>query len=105
MTCAYMNYCSGHGTCSQTNGECICDKNWAGADCGERVYKLTAFFNRKWIIDGAQWTYFSYDESLFYNENYTLSLTSDRPMDIYMTAGPISQAQPTEFNFDLSLKQ
>lgn len=38
LTCYYMNYCTGNGYCSNQTGECICDADYAGADCGKRIY-------------------------------------------------------------------
>jgi hypothetical protein len=46
MTFAYIHYCSNHG-------ECIYDKGWTCGDCREKVYRLTDYFNRKWVIKGA----------------------------------------------------
>lgn len=73
-TCSYMNQCSGHGSCSQQNGECLCDQGWAGADCTKRVEVLTAFYSKRQIISGALWNYFTYAESLYYDERYEFIL-------------------------------
>ena len=39
--CAYMDDCSGHGTCT-TNGVCECDSGYKSADCSLRYNNLTA---------------------------------------------------------------
>lgn len=31
--CSYMNDCSGHGSCSDSTGQCVCDSGYFGADC------------------------------------------------------------------------
>ena len=105
MTCNYMNACSGHGFCSVSNGECQCDKGWAGADCSKQVQLLTSFYSKKEILQGARWTYFSYEESLYYNERYEFTLESELPMDIYLTQGSIRDNDPNEFNYDVAFKQ
>ena len=105
LTCSYMNYCSGHGSCSLGNGECQCDKGWAGADCSKRVEVLSSFYAKKTSVQGALWTYFSYEEGLYYTERYEFILSSDRPMDIYLTKGSINDNEPNEFNFDVVFKQ
>ena len=80
-----MNYCNGNGVCSNYTGECICDKDWAGADCGKRIYALTDYANRVWNIQGAQYTYLAFEETLYYNEKFELMLTSNnQPMYIYL---------------------
>ncbi len=80
-----MNYCNGNGVCSNHSGECICDNDWAGADCGKRIYALTDYTNRVWNIQGAQYTYLAFEETLYYNEKFELTLTSNnQPMSIYL---------------------
>lgn len=92
LTCSYMNYCNGNGFCSNDTGECICDSNWAGADCGKRIYALTDYSNRVWNIQGAQYTYLAFEETLYYNEKFELTLTSNnQPMSIYLNQGTIYQ--------------
>lgn len=74
ITFTYMNYCSGHGSSSAANGECQCDKGWAGADCSKRVEILSSFYAKRTSVQGALWTYFSYDEGLYYTERYEFIL-------------------------------
>jgi hypothetical protein len=87
------------------NGECLCDQGWAGADCTKRVSYLTSFFSKKWIISGAQWNYLAFEEGLYYQERYELTLKSDLPMDIYITQGSIRDNEPNEFNYDMVFRQ
>ena len=56
-------------------------------------------------MQGALWTYFSYEEGLYYNERYEFILSSDRPMDIYLTKGTVRDNEPNEFNYDIVFKQ
>ncbi len=100
-----MNQCSGHGTCSAFNGECLCDKGWAGADCTKKVEVLESFYSKKTKVQGALWTYFSYEEGLYYTERYELVLSSELPMDIYITQGSIRDNEPNEFNYDVVFRQ
>lgn len=41
IRCAYMDDCSGHGTCN-ANGVCECDSGYKSADCSLRYSNLTA---------------------------------------------------------------
>lgn len=104
-TCEFMNNCMGNGVCDPNNGECLCNKGWVGGDCGKRLQYLTPFFSQNKIISGAEWTFFTYDEALYYNERYELTLQSESPMDIYLTHGSIAESEPHEFNYDVAFKQ
>ena len=66
---------------------------------------LTPFFNRQYLINGAQQALFTYEEGLYYSERYELTLQSEIPMDIYLNTGSsLSNREPNEFNFDVSFK-
>ena len=56
-------------------------------------------------MQGALWTYLSYDEGLYYSESYEFVLSSDRPMDIYLAKNSIRDNEPNEFNYDIVFKQ
>ena len=41
--CDYMNQCNDHGTCSaSTDGKCVCDTGFYGADCSSTVHELSS---------------------------------------------------------------
>lgn len=108
-TCSYMNHCSGNGVCSKDNGRCQCNPGYASADCSKRVEVLTSFYLKQIPVQGAQWTYFTYTEGLYYQEGYEFTLTSSNPfvpMDIYITTGaPITEKEPNEFNYDVVFRK
>jgi hypothetical protein len=61
---------------------------------------------------GAQYTYLSYEEGLYYNEEYSLVLTSTMPMSVYLKQGSIYRTagaglrnnEPYEFNYDVAIR-
>lgn len=72
--CLAMNGCNGNGFCSQ--GQCVCKQGWSGADCGQRGYFLTNFFNKQFIINGTQSVIFEFREGLYPGERYEFTLSS-----------------------------
>jgi len=91
----------------------MCDSDWTGGDCTKRIYALTDYANRVWNIKGAQYTYLAFEETLYYNEGFELTLTSNnQPMSIYLKQGSIYQTnnlgqrynEPNEFKYDIAFK-
>jgi hypothetical protein len=100
-----MNACNSKGYC--LNGQCVCNKGYAGADCGEKSYFLTSYFNKKFVVNGTQTVLFEYREGLYPGEKYELILSSQQPMDIYIN--PVSEyrqvaVEPNEFNNVVAIK-
>lgn len=81
-----MKTCNSNGFCQE--GQCICNKGFAGADCGEKAYFLTNYFNKKFVLNGTQSVIFEFREGLYPGEQYQLSLSSQQPMDLYLN--PVS---------------
>ena len=101
-----MNACNGNGYCQQ--GQCVCSKGWSGADCGQKSYFLTNFFNKKFVVNGTQSVIFEYREGLYLGERYELTLSSQQPMDVYLNALSAPTAvsiEPSEFNFVARMKK
>lgn len=104
--CLTMNACNGNGYCQQ--GQCVCSKGWSGADCGQKSYFLTNFFNKKFVVNGTQSVIFEYREGLYLGERYELTLSSQQPMDVYLNALSAPTAvsiEPSEFNFVAAMKK
>lgn len=100
-----MKTCNSNGFCQE--GQCICNKGYAGADCGEKAYFLTNYFNKKFVLNGTQSVIFEFREGLYPGEQYQLTLSSQQPMDLYLN--PVSaqgsvSIEPNEFNHVAAFK-
>ena len=101
-----MNSCNGNGYCQL--GQCVCAKGWSGADCGQKTYYLTNFFNKLFKVNGTQAVLFEYREGLYMGERYELTISSQQPMDVYLNPLSSSNAptiEPSEFDYVAALKK
>jgi hypothetical protein len=104
--CLTMNGCNQNGYCQQ--GQCVCSKGWSGADCGQKTYFLTNFFNKQFVVNGTQAVLFEYREGLYMGERYELTISSQQPMDVYLNPISASNAatiEPSEFNYIAAMKK
>mmetsp|Transcript_7112 Transcript_7112/g.5379 ORF Transcript_7112/g.5379 Transcript_7112/m.5379 type:complete len:85 (+) Transcript_7112:202-456(+) len=79
-----MNDCSGQGT--PTNGYCVCDAGFTGADCSADILDLVDGVDQQFTDTGIKWYYAAFAGGLTVGETFTLTITSDaRNVDIYMS--------------------
>lgn len=100
--CTYMNSCNSHGSCSEkTDGKCVCDDGYYGADCASEVDKLIADKTHYTYIKSAtgyRWFYFSLPTT----GDYSVSVNSDSAVSVYISKGTTNLPDPV--NFDTLIK-
>lgn len=99
--CDYMNDCNGQGTCSSsTNGKCVCDTGYYGADCSSTVDALTSSTSTYLKSPtGYRWKYFSVPAS---SDAQSVYMNSDRAVSVYIRMGLTDL--PDVVNFDAVIK-
>ena len=94
--CTAMNACNSNGACSDTTGKCTCKPGFYGADCAYLAEPLVDNYLKTFTKTGTQWLYFSFTDGLQANEYYELTLSSQNPMDIFISSR--LDVDPNEFN-------
>lgn len=94
--CFAMLGCNGNGTCG-SNGKCVCDAGWKGADCSLSSVALTNGYMHTFSYYGPE--YFSFTKSGANDSQFTL--ISSTEMDVYISAG--ADSDPTEFSHDFAV--
>lgn len=54
-TCAFMNDCSNHGSCSSSTGQCECDTGFLGTDCSIEPIILTSTTSESFSTSLTKW--------------------------------------------------
>jgi hypothetical protein len=101
-----MEGCGENGFCQQ--GQCVCNRGYSGADCGQKTIFLTSFFNKLIQVNGTQNYLMEYREGLYQGERFELTISSQQPMDIYLSqASAIGRysIEPSEFNYVAAFKK
>lgn len=105
--CAAMNNCGVNGICHD-NGQCVCNRGFSGADCGQRTQILTSFYNKIFNINGTQHIIFEYREGIYSGERWEMTISSTNAFDLYLN--PLSgiyegSVEPSEFDYISAVKQ
>jgi len=90
----YMNQCNGHGDPNTSTGKCECYSGYHGADCSVKPTSLSSNPSTSHTITGQRWTYYKVPAG----ESFTLSVTSDLGVDLYVKTG--GDEIPDTVNFD-----
>ena len=95
--CEAMNNCNGHGTCSETTGQCICNEGYKFADCSKKAIELGFIKDdgQRETTTGPTWYTMQYSGTKVSEVTITPNVTSS----IYLLKG--SSSDPNDFNYDM----
>ena len=100
--CAAMNNCNNGktGTC-QSNGQCVCNKGWKGADCAlEAIGFDKKSRGESKLTNGTEWFYIQIEKT--HGPFYIQMVSSSVKFSVFLSAG--SDSNPNQFNFDMEFK-
>ena len=100
--CTAMNNCNGNGKC-QTNGICLCDAGFFGADCSFKAFDLNKMQSARADTLGNDWFYVSYKGGNESNWQVTLKSLQEVNYAVYISFN--LSMSPNQFDNDIMVKE
>jgi hypothetical protein len=93
--CPQYNNCNGNGVC--TNGQCVCNNGWIGADCSQQILPLTLNTPTSGFVQRGNWVLFQF--TITSNNLLMFIVNETQPngdVDLYLKYNAV----PTLFSYD-----